>query len=332
MVCSAAEKSNGRVDRRMVNKFRHTLNSLALQDMPLQGRRFTWSNGQEEPIMARLDRVIFSEGWDDIFPISNLMALSSNISDHCPLLLSCSSNRPRSYKFRFEHFWTKLPGFLEVVKEAWDKEVPHQDPLCAFDAKLKQTAKELRKWGQSMQSKNSLLFQVANEVILRFDEAMETRQLSSDERKLRSFLKGRCLALASLERVRLRQRARIRDLQEGDANSKYFHLKANSRRRKNLVPVLSSGHRVASTIEDKLELARDHFQNIMGSVTNRSHLLNLDQLNLRHLSADDAMALEAPFSREEVRKVIMDMPSDKAPRTRRLLRPLLQAMLGHYCR
>jgi hypothetical protein len=52
-----------------------------------------------------------------------------------------------------------------------------------------------------MQSRNSLLFQVANEVILRFDEAMETRQLSPDERKLRSFLKGRCLALASLERV-----------------------------------------------------------------------------------------------------------------------------------
>jgi hypothetical protein len=51
----------------------------------------------------------------------------------------------------------------------------------------------------------------------------------------------------------------------------------------------------------------------MGSVPNRNHLLNLDQLNLRHLSADDAMAQEVPFSREEVRKVIMDMPSDKAP-------------------
>jgi hypothetical protein len=62
---------------------------------------------------------------------------------------------------------------------------------------------------------------------------------------------------------------------------------------------------VASTIEDKLELACDHFQNIMGSVPNRNHLLNLDQLNLRHLSADDAMAQEVPFSREEVRKVII---------------------------
>jgi hypothetical protein len=41
LVCSAEERSNGRINRRMVNKFRHTLNSLALQDMPLRGRRFT---------------------------------------------------------------------------------------------------------------------------------------------------------------------------------------------------------------------------------------------------------------------------------------------------
>jgi hypothetical protein len=41
LVYDASEKSNGHVNRRLMNKFRHTLNSLALQDMPLQGRSFT---------------------------------------------------------------------------------------------------------------------------------------------------------------------------------------------------------------------------------------------------------------------------------------------------
>jgi hypothetical protein len=41
--------------------------------------------------------------------------------------------------------------------------------------------------------------------------------------------------------------------------------------------------------------------------------LNLHHLNLGKLSAAEAAALEAPFSRDEVRKVIMDMPSDRAP-------------------
>ncbi|PNT75722.1 hypothetical protein BRADI_1g37340v3, partial [Brachypodium distachyon] len=39
-VCDVADKSNVRVNRRMMSKFRHSINSLALLDMPLQGRTF----------------------------------------------------------------------------------------------------------------------------------------------------------------------------------------------------------------------------------------------------------------------------------------------------
>jgi hypothetical protein len=40
-----------------MNKFWHAIDALALQDimdMPLQGWRFTWSNEQEELIMATI--------------------------------------------------------------------------------------------------------------------------------------------------------------------------------------------------------------------------------------------------------------------------------------
>jgi hypothetical protein len=99
-----------------------------------------------------------------------------------------------------------------VVKEAWQSEVVFDDPIVVFDAKLRRIAKALRQWGQKIQSANNIAFQVANEVILRLDKAMDFRRLSTDERRLRSFLKGKCLALASLERVRLRHRARVHDL------------------------------------------------------------------------------------------------------------------------
>ena len=72
-------------------------------------------------------------------------------------------------------------------------------------------------------SRLNLQFQIASEVILRLDAAQEGLPLSKEECKLKAFLKGKCLAFASLERVRLRQRAREPDLKEGDANSKYFH-------------------------------------------------------------------------------------------------------------
>jgi hypothetical protein len=154
-----------------------------------------------------------------------------------------------------ENFWPKLPGFQEVVQAAWSASETVGDPLTVLDTKLKATAKALRSWGQRKQSHFMLLFQIANEVILRLDEAKERRSLSGEERKLRAFLKGKCLALASLERTRLRQQARIRDIQEGDANSKYFHMKANARRRKHLIPILRYEDRTATSLSDKLDLA-----------------------------------------------------------------------------
>jgi hypothetical protein len=172
--------------------------------------------------------VLYNPQWEEVFPISDLSTLNTNISDHCPLLMTCSSVRPRLFRFRFENFWPKLPGFLKVVQNAWEAVLASADPLCTIAAKLSATVKALRSWGQRKQSQFELLFQIANEVILHFDEAREFRNLSDGVRRLRAFLKGKCLAFASLVRTRLRQRARIRDIREGDANSKYFHMKANS--------------------------------------------------------------------------------------------------------
>jgi hypothetical protein len=208
LVCNESERSTGRVNRRLTNKFRHTINRLGLHDMPLIGRKFTWCNQQERSVMARLDRLLYNNAWEEVYPISDLLPLGSNISDHCPLLLTCSAARPRSHIFRFENFWCKLPGFFETVKLAWEGVVPGNDPIKVFSVKLQRTAKALRSWGQRKQSQMHIQFQIANEIILRLDYAQESRTLSEDERRLKAFLKGKCLALASLERVRLRQRAR----------------------------------------------------------------------------------------------------------------------------
>jgi hypothetical protein len=50
----------------------------------------------------------------------------------------------------------------------------------------------------------------------------------------------------------------------------------------------------------------------MGSVPSRQLILDLTRLAIPCLSADDATTLEVSLLREEVRKVIMDMPSDQA--------------------
>ncbi|KAM0847103.1 hypothetical protein ACQ4PT_055230 [Festuca glaucescens] len=90
-------------------------------------------------------------------------------------------------------------------------------------------------------------------------------------------------------------------------------MKANARRRKHLIPLLRHGDRTATGIDDKLQLATDYFTGVFGSTAHMQSRLDLDAINLPSLTAAQARELEAPFSKEEVRKIVMDMPSDRAP-------------------
>lgn len=60
-------------------------------------------------------------------------------------------------------------------------------------------------------------------------------------------------------------------------------------------------------------MAREYFSSLMGAPTHGRQGLRMESLNLGHLPPDLAQGLEAPFTDEEVKGVVMDMPSDRAP-------------------
>jgi hypothetical protein len=133
-----------------------------------------------------------------------------------------------------------MPGYIEVVKEAWQGSTLGCSPLNVLYYKLQRTAKALKSWSSKLFSKARLELAMANEVIQRLDVAQENRQLSAQELQLRSELKARVLGLAAIERSRRRQASRLLWLKEGDACTRFFHLKANGCSRKNYVPCLKS--------------------------------------------------------------------------------------------
>jgi exonuclease III len=160
------DKSSGGLNRGLMLCFRRTLNRLAVKEIELTGRKYTWSNNQASPTLTRIDRAFCTPEWEEIFATPILQPLSSSISDHCPFMvipLIVPRTKPR---FRFESHWSKMHGFLNCVQEAWNKEVPmSQNPLGTLCIKLSRTAKVLWAWSRATIPTGKLAMSICREVI-----------------------------------------------------------------------------------------------------------------------------------------------------------------------
>ncbi|WJX46636.1 hypothetical protein P8452_33416 [Trifolium repens] len=112
---------SGGVSSEMV-AFNSFIENLDLVDMPLVGRDFTWfhPNGIS---MSRLDRLLISSSWGDVWGAPTVWVLSRDVADHCPLILKYSNSNWGPKPFRFNNFWLQNSSFKELVSNAWGAQV-----------------------------------------------------------------------------------------------------------------------------------------------------------------------------------------------------------------
>ena len=84
----------------------------------MKGGCYTWSNKQKNPTLEKLDRVLMSPGWEDLFPLVFVQKIVKEQSDH-NLLVVQSGEIPMPKKkreFKFDNSWLKDPNFLPLIK------------------------------------------------------------------------------------------------------------------------------------------------------------------------------------------------------------------------
>lgn len=67
--------------------FNSVIEHWGLKELELSGRSYTWSNNQEDPLFAKLDRILVSSLWEQQFPLVTVRTLVRGVSDHAALLL-----------------------------------------------------------------------------------------------------------------------------------------------------------------------------------------------------------------------------------------------------
>ena len=87
LIYQAQDKNNARLNRRLMQRFRRTIDALQLAELHLYGRLHTWSNERTWPMLERIDRVFSMVPWLESHPFHHLHCRSTDCSDHAPLLL-----------------------------------------------------------------------------------------------------------------------------------------------------------------------------------------------------------------------------------------------------
>lgn len=106
--------------------------------------------------------------------------------------------------FKFESFWPKIPGYLEVMQNAWGQHTGVCNAFLNLHIKMQKTAKCFKKWSREKIGKGKIMMLAAKKHIAILEITQEHRKLTEQEIVFKQELKQRLLGLAAVEKLRLR--------------------------------------------------------------------------------------------------------------------------------
>jgi hypothetical protein len=172
----------------------------------------------------------------------------------------------------------------------------------------------LRGWAKNINGNNrrerEALFRKAGELDLK----AETQVLNEQELDLRNSLRVRISQLLREEEIKWFQRAKTKNLLEGDNNTKYFQMVANGKRRKTRIYQLEQEGRVIVGQEKLKVFITKYYKELFGSSQGNDFSLDESQIeDIPQINEDENKFLIDEFTEKEVREAIFQMKHNKAP-------------------
>ncbi|CAN6725654.1 unnamed protein product [Malus baccata var. baccata] len=284
------------------------LNTAELSDLHFHGSPFTWRgrcNG--ELVEERLDRALSNQSWQECWP--NTMVIHGTVigSDHCPLIIQREPKRASGkWPFRFQSVWVKEVECSNLVEQCWAKPVGGA-VMGRWTSRIKDCRTQLQRWSRRK-------FKMRQYDIEQLTRQLGELQLNWGDHEEEINNKSRMLdqLLAQKESV-WKQRSRIKWLQDGDANTKFFHQSTMQRRRRNQVLKLKAEDgRWEERLQRIKQLVDNYFIHLFTSMGSRSWGSVLEHVP-SSLSASMNNDLLASISDDEIRDAAMWMDGFKAP-------------------
>ncbi|WVZ53557.1 LOW QUALITY PROTEIN: hypothetical protein U9M48_004480 [Paspalum notatum var. saurae] len=310
------EKSKGHFNNRWPFLFNAVIDAYNLRELDLSGRQFTWANNLPNQTFEKLDRVLVTTEWETKYPKATVQALTREISDPTPLFLNSGDGDiiPLHSDFKFKLGWLLHEGFFGMVKEVWISTDIGSNPMDRWQAKIRRLRQHLRGWAKNIRGAYKKEKKLLLDKLDELDKKLEHTQLDYNELNLKHTLHERVSQLLREEEIKWYQRAKVKNLLEGDANTKFFHLVANGKHRKVRIFSLDQED---GTITGDVELKKyitNYYKNLFGYPETSDVILDENRFDdIPQVSPQENDLLSAPFTVDEVRAAIFQLEHNKAP-------------------
>jgi DNA polymerase/3'-5' exonuclease PolX len=196
----------------------------------------------------------------------------------------------------------KEPDLEETVIDGWGV----NENIEMID-RIARCANKLQRWGRRKRVK----FKEEINTCVREMEALRDNQGEAESRRYQE-LSDRHATLLVQEEEYWKQRAKMHWLQEGDLNTRFFHMSASARgKKKKVTHLVDEAGTEVHTQEDLCEVAKHYFDTLFKYNSGiHEPVLNLIQ---PRVTEDDNHLLMAPLTKIEFQQALFQMHPNKSP-------------------
>jgi len=290
------------------------LEDIDVFDLPYSGIQYTWCQkpAGEDGIIRKLDRAMANTEFTAFFKGASAVFLPRGISDHSPSIISFLGNvRRKNSGFKVENFILEHPKFLDVVANGW--KVRH---MGSFMFQLTSRLKGLKRPLRRLRSDYG---DVAKRAAI-LKEELQSVQLACDLEptnvELRDDMAHLLLAYKSAKRdyiLMLQQHAKVKWLNEGDGNTRFFHQSLKEKRGRAYIHSVSNMHGVYKHEEEVADAFIEYFRSILGE-EDPSVQPSMELYPVAHrLSIQESLHMIRPITDDDIKNAMFSIGNNKAP-------------------
>ncbi|XP_058744347.1 uncharacterized protein LOC131616936 [Vicia villosa] len=233
---------------------------------------------------------------------------SRDISDHCPVWLIINKEDWGPKPFLFNNEWFSDKDFIPFVKKEWLALKLNGRGDFVLKEKLRLIKDRLTWWNKNIFGKYDLEVEEGVRVLNASDD---NEGWDEEEQARKSMASKKIWLNLKIKENMLIQKAKLKWLNDGDNNSKYFHRVLKDRRNRNHISNISTSGGLVESVKEVKEAVKTHFEEkFKEEIYDRP---TLDGIFLSSLSLEERSGLEDPFTELEVKEAVWNCDGSKSP-------------------